>query len=114
MNNQIWHRTGDAGYFDENGDLWLLGRYSQRVEYKGEFIYPFAIEAAFYDKGYKTALVKHNNKITLVSENNRPSEDLLNAFNIENCIIVNLLPRDKRHNAKIDYAELKKILNQSK
>lgn len=114
LNNQIWHRTGDAGYFDENGDLWLLGRYSQRVEYKGEFIYPFAIEAAFYDKGYKTALVKHNNKITLVSEHNRPSEDLLNAFNIENCIIVNLLPRDKRHNAKIDYAELKKILNQSK
>lgn len=114
LNNLIWHRTGDAGYFDDNGYLWLLGRYSQRVESNGQFIYPFAIEAAFYDKGYKTALVKQNNKITLVAENNKPSEDLLKTFNIEHCIVVNMLPRDKRHNAKIDYSELKNILNQSK
>lgn len=114
INNLIWHRTGDAGYFDDNGDLWLLGRYNQRVESNDTFIYPFAIEAAFYDKGYKTALVKHNNKITLVVEKNKPSDDLLQMFDIQDYIIVNSLPRDKRHNAKIDYAELKKILNQSK
>lgn len=29
---ELWHRMGDAGYFDEQGHLWFCGRKSQRVE----------------------------------------------------------------------------------
>ena len=26
VNGTVWHRTGDAGYFDDTGRLWLMGR----------------------------------------------------------------------------------------
>jgi olefin beta-lactone synthetase len=31
---EIWHRIGDAGYFDAKGRLWYCGRVSQRVQGK--------------------------------------------------------------------------------
>lgn len=30
--DRVWHRMGDAGYFDADGRLWFCGRKSQRVE----------------------------------------------------------------------------------
>ena len=30
--SKVWHRTGDAGYLDAQGRLFLLGRLQQRVE----------------------------------------------------------------------------------
>ena len=42
IDNEIWHRTGDAGKLDDRGRLWLLGRVKERV---GK-IYPFSVEAA--------------------------------------------------------------------
>lgn len=31
-NGRIWHRMGDAGFFDEDGDLWFCGRKAERVQ----------------------------------------------------------------------------------
>lgn len=41
----IWHRTGDVGYFDKNGLLWLTGRVKDVVTHQGGIIQPLPIEA---------------------------------------------------------------------
>lgn len=109
MDGKIWHRTGDAGYFDEAGELWLLGRYSQKIVSGDKGIYPFAVEATLFEKGYQTALIMHEGKVCLVSEGKLPEVNLA-SLNIERVIVVDSIPRDKRHNAKVDYTALREIL----
>jgi len=110
MNGKIWHRTGDAGYFDKNGDLWLLGRYGQRIISKNKILYPFAIEASLFEKGFHTALVMHENEVCLASELKSPPKELLDSLGIERVVLVGKIPRDKRHNSKVDYGALKELL----
>ena len=42
-----WHRTGDVGYFDEQGRFWYCGRKSQRVETRNGPLFTEKIEAVF-------------------------------------------------------------------
>jgi len=109
MGGKIWHRTGDAGYFDDHGELWLLGRYSQKIVTKERTLYPFAIEAALFEKGYQTALIMHEGKVCLVAELTSPNVNL-KALGIEKVMLVNKIPRDKRHNSKVDYGALKELI----
>lgn len=112
MNGKVWHRTGDAGYFDDDGGLWLLGRYGQKIKSYGKVYYPFAIESSMFERGYKTALISHNNQACLVVEGEKPTEDILFSLGIEKVIVVKEIPRDKRHNSKVDYETLKNLLKQ--
>jgi acyl-CoA synthetase (AMP-forming)/AMP-acid ligase II len=109
MDGKIWHRTGDAGYFDDNGELWLLGRYSQKIISGNKMLYPFAIEATLFEKGYQTALIVYEGKVCLVAEKTSPAVNLT-ALGIEKVILVESIPRDKRHNAKVDYKLLKELI----
>lgn len=43
-----WLRTGDIGYRDEEGFLYLIGRSDDRVNISGEKVYPAAIENVLY------------------------------------------------------------------
>ena len=56
---RIWHRMGDAGYFDTDGCLWYCGRKSQRVTHADQVMYPDQIEAIFntHPEVARTALV---------------------------------------------------------
>ena len=56
---RIWHRMGDAGYFDTDGCLWYCGRKSQRVTHADRVMYPDQIEAIFntHPEVARTALV---------------------------------------------------------
>ncbi|MCU0355367.1 MAG: AMP-binding protein [Cytophagales bacterium] len=40
----IWHRTGDAGYLDENGLLYLTGRCREIIRWEGSDYYPLVFE----------------------------------------------------------------------
>lgn len=43
----VWHRIGDAGYFDERGRLWYCGRVNQRVCTAGGAVYSLLAEPIF-------------------------------------------------------------------
>ncbi|MCW6038838.1 AMP-binding protein, partial [Spirulina subsalsa FACHB-351] len=43
VGNQVWHRTGDVGYRDHEGQLWLLGRCVGCVEDQQGVLYPLAV-----------------------------------------------------------------------
>jgi acyl-CoA synthetase (AMP-forming)/AMP-acid ligase II len=43
----LWHRMGDAGYFDEDGGLWYCGRITHRVPTEQGFLYADLVEPIF-------------------------------------------------------------------
>lgn len=43
----LWHRMGDAGYFDEDGGLWYCGRITHRVPTEHGFLYADLVEPIF-------------------------------------------------------------------
>ena len=61
VDGKVYHRTGDLGYIDKHGRLWLEGR--KKSPY-------FNVEAALHTRTTlgKTAIVKINDKIYLVLE----------------------------------------------
>jgi acyl-CoA synthetase (AMP-forming)/AMP-acid ligase II len=57
--DEIWHRMGDIGYFDDLGRLWFCGRKSHRVETEHGLMLPIPCEAVFnqHQDVARTALV---------------------------------------------------------
>jgi len=43
----LWHRMGDTGYIDDEGDLWFCGRKAHRVVTEKGPMYPIRCEAIF-------------------------------------------------------------------
>ena len=92
----------------KSGRLWLKGRIKEPF---------FDIEAALHSKLRigKTAIFKNDDKIILVLES---SDNILESeirreidfATIDEVKYVKKIPVDKRHNTKVDYKELKKLL----
>jgi acyl-CoA synthetase (AMP-forming)/AMP-acid ligase II len=117
----VWHRTGDAGYLDEPGRLWLLGRCVAKIrDGRGE-LYPFAAETAVYQNPEirRAAMVAHHGKRILAIEfyETRKQPDLtalrslLGWTLLDEVRVCRKIPVDKRHNAKIDYPALHELLD---
>lgn len=119
--DEKWHRTGDMGYINSNGQLVLLGRVKGRIQLGEKIYYPFTVETAFsFCKNLKkSVLTSKNNKLYLFAERNPEfkgnlSEDseikeLKEKFGIFK-IIETEIPMDKRHNSKTDYKRLEEIV----
>nr|WP_246351625.1 AMP-binding protein [Deinobacterium chartae] len=121
VSGTVWHRTGDAGYLDDAGRLWLLGRCSARVTDARGTLYPFAVEAAAQALPgvRRAALVAQEGGRVLCLETGDPALDLvevraaLDWARLDRVRRVRALPLDARHTAKIDYPRLARMLGKT-
>jgi acyl-CoA synthetase (AMP-forming)/AMP-acid ligase II len=111
-----WHRTGDAGYLDQRGRLWLLGRCAARIDDARGRLYPLKVESiALRHPGVRrAACVGHQGRRLLVLELLRGASaagltrvtEALTRADIDEVRIWRRIPVDARHNAKVDYGAL--------
>ena len=123
VGGQVWHRTGDAGYLDASGRLWLLGRCAAKVDDDRGRVYPFAVECAASDvEGLRrSAFAGHGGARALVVELERPADsrsvvERLRAHlawaRLDDILVVERIPVDARHNAKVNYPALEKLMTE--
>jgi len=57
--NDVWHRMGDVGYFDDAGRLWFCGRKAERVVTSGGTLFTECIEPVYnsHPAVHRTALL---------------------------------------------------------
>jgi len=121
VGTQRWHRTGDAGYLDSKGRLWLMGRCGALISDEKGHLYPFAVESAAINilGVARVALIQcRGRRLLMVQEETKNScttAELLNALawaQLDEIKIIETIPMDKRHNAKVDYTALAKLLDE--
>jgi len=111
---EVWHRTGDAGWVDEEGRVWLVGRCSAAIRRGGEVIYSFGVECAamFEDGVERCALIECGGEVVLFVEGNVEVNSLLEklgVLGVERVERLKEIPVDRRHQAKIDYVGLRDL-----
>lgn len=115
----VWHRTGDAGYLDASGRLWLLGRCAGRVTHGQGVTYPFSVEAAaFEDPAVRRAAFfsQRGRRVMAIEAHPHQRPELaqiakrLAWARIDETRLWKRIPVDKRHNAKVDYVALTRLV----
>jgi olefin beta-lactone synthetase len=127
VGGQVWHRTGDAGWLDEKGRVWLLGRAAEKLESfsaSGDLPtdalrYPFAIECALREvfPEIRMAALEWRNRRTLIVGRKCGDEvqiskikALARGLGMKEVVWLDSIPLDRRHHAKIDYPALREML----
>lgn len=108
-----WHRTGDSGYLDENGQLFLTGRVAQIIHHKGKTYYPFVVENLLKNiEGIVagTILLVKNKLVLALCVNDLFETNAIAAFYCDEIRYFKSLPFDPRHHSKIDYQKLAAML----
>lgn len=120
---EIWHRMGDVGRFDEDGRLWFCGRKSHRVVGPDKTYFTIPCERVFnqHSKVFRTALVgvgekgkqnpvicielekgiKDLNVPQLINELKELGAKFAHTADIQKFLLHSGFPVDIRHNAKI-------------
>lgn len=125
----IWHRTGDVGLLDPEGDLWLVGRVHNAIARDGNVFFPVQAEivmkrlAGVRQAAYvglpDPALGERAVAVVSLKENvpdqgtlRRAVEDALAACNlpVDDVRVVQEIPMDPRHHSKVEYTTLRRQL----
>ena len=121
-----WHRTGDLGYLDQHGRVWIVGRKAHRVRSKnGYTLHTKQVEEIFnHSLGIRTALVEGPDNhwpVILVEKDNAPWNEMKKRLKEEAKRACGLLgydgeltflqyggvfPVDSGHEAKIEREKL--------
>jgi acyl-CoA synthetase (AMP-forming)/AMP-acid ligase II len=122
--DEIIHRMGDVGYFDEQGRLWYCGRKAHRVITNDDVLFTEQIEGIFnaHPLVNRTALVgvdkepvlwieleQNENKEKIKRELMGLAKKHSQASKIKIFLFMKKFPTDVRHNSKIIREELKVI-----
>jgi acyl-CoA synthetase (AMP-forming)/AMP-acid ligase II len=126
VDDTVWHRTGDAGWIDANGGLWLLGRCAEKLPPfpapeglpADSLCYPFAIECALreiFPEIRMAALAWRGRRTLVVGKQCNPGDSAAikikaDELGVEQITHLDALPLDRRHQAKIDYPALRETL----
>lgn len=116
VEDTCWHRTGDSGMLQSNNTVLLTGRCSG-VFYKNEvLISQFIYESFLLDKLNTVGTVLNiNSKAIVITETINTSliESALKEHHLvyDTVIYQKHIPRDPRHNSKIEYEKLKKVIS---
>lgn len=114
VGDTVWHRSGDAGWVDDDGCLWLVGRCQAGIRRASTTLYPLAIEAAlrlsFPER--KMAAIECGGELLLVMEGSIPEllVETAKPLGVERVLSVEKLPMDRRHQSKIDYPSLRRLV----
>jgi olefin beta-lactone synthetase len=119
LDDIVWHRTGDAGYLDDLGRLWLLGRVAAMLSDQRGELHPFAVECAarLVVPGRRTVLAGHHGARILLVEGPLDAGarsllgEALDWARLDRIIDNAKIPLDRRHNSKVDYAALPALLD---
>lgn len=115
----VWHRTGDAGRIDDAGRLYFLGRCTEMIRLDDRIIFPAVLAYGLMaETGLSgAAFILLAGRLIVVAESRgdefrEPVQRFLQARGIiaDEIIRFKKLPRDPRHQTKIDYAALQKHL----
>lgn len=107
---KMYHRTGDSGYFDERGRLFLVGRSSQAIVVENEVIYPFIFEDELQqiEDVKRGTILKREERIFVVVELESGADKVLVEkklrawLKVDFELVFKAIPLDKRHHGKID------------
>lgn len=118
----LWHRTGDAGWVDERGVIRLLGRVQNRFVRDDLCVYTLPLEQMLRDiEGVVfTAVFEVRSEVYALiepapgfSRRGRSSlldqaRSLLSTYPVDHFLIRDSIPRDPRHHSKVNYEALKR------
>ncbi len=116
-----WHRTGDMGYFDGQGRLWLTGRKADVIQFHDRELHPYPIEqqldalphvrrsAIVHDTARNILQIAIETDTGFVREK---LDETLIALNLSvaEVHLLDQIPVDDRHNSKINRIALRKLL----
>ena len=111
VDETIWHRTGDSGRLVD-GNMFLTGRCKELISTDQGYLSSFLVESQLNAISGVTmgTLLKVDQQAVLVLEshlNATQLQDQLGPFEFDQLIIRSKIPRDPRHNSKIDYGKLR-------
>lgn len=133
--NRVWHRTGDLAYIDQKNNLWIVGRVNNAIERKSKYYFPvqaevllkrmtFTHRCAFLglpndELGQATvAAIELSKELELSTfDFNSAKKEIHRIFSknkipVDHIKFVKEIPMDPRHHSKVEYAVLRKILNE--